>query len=46
MCAADGPTENLRYENQEHGSAKLANRLDAYPMIAALPERHLTRDLT
>lgn len=35
------PVEYLRYEDEGHGLAKLGNRLDAYPKIAAFLERHL-----
>ncbi|MGE3269156.1 MAG: alpha/beta fold hydrolase [Chloroflexota bacterium] len=35
------PVEYLRYENEGHGLAKLANKLDAYPRIADFLERHL-----
>lgn len=35
------PVEYLRYENEGHGLAKLANKLDAYPRIAAFLDRHL-----
>jgi dipeptidyl aminopeptidase/acylaminoacyl peptidase len=40
------PVEYLRYENEGHGLAKLANKLDAYPKIADFLERHLLGDLT
>jgi dipeptidyl aminopeptidase/acylaminoacyl peptidase len=35
------PVEYLRYENEGHGLAKLANKLDAYPKIADFLDRHL-----
>ena len=40
------PVDYLRYENEGHGLAKLANKLDAYPKIAAFLERHLLPDVT
>jgi dipeptidyl aminopeptidase/acylaminoacyl peptidase len=40
------PVEYLRYEDEGHGLAKLANKLDAYPKIADFLERHLLGDLT
>jgi dipeptidyl aminopeptidase/acylaminoacyl peptidase len=40
------PVEYLRYENEGHGLAKLANKLDAYPKIGDFLERHLLGDLT
>jgi dipeptidyl aminopeptidase/acylaminoacyl peptidase len=35
------PVEYLRYEDEGHGLAKLKNRLDAYPKIAAFLDKHL-----
>jgi dipeptidyl aminopeptidase/acylaminoacyl peptidase len=35
------PVEYLRYEDEGHGLIKLANRLDAYPKMAAFLDRHL-----
>jgi dipeptidyl aminopeptidase/acylaminoacyl peptidase len=35
------PVEYHRYENEGHGLAKLANKLDAYPKIADFLDRHL-----
>ncbi|HEX6710108.1 MAG TPA: prolyl oligopeptidase family serine peptidase, partial [Rubrobacter sp.] len=36
-----GTVEYLLYEDEGHGLAKLKNRLDAYPRIAAFLEEHL-----
>ncbi|MDQ3965408.1 MAG: S9 family peptidase [Actinomycetota bacterium] len=36
-----GAVEYLLYEDEGHGLAKLKNRLDAYPKIAAFLNRHL-----
>ncbi len=36
-----GQVEYLLYEDEGHGLAKLANRLDAYPRIAAFLDQHL-----
>ena len=36
-----GVVEYLLYEDEGHGLAKLKNRLDAYPKIAAFLDRHL-----
>jgi dipeptidyl aminopeptidase/acylaminoacyl peptidase len=36
-----GTVEYLLYEDEGHGLAKLANRLDAYPKIAAFLDEHL-----
>jgi dipeptidyl aminopeptidase/acylaminoacyl peptidase len=36
-----GSVEYLLYEDEGHGLAKLANRLDAYPKIAAFLDGHL-----
>jgi dipeptidyl aminopeptidase/acylaminoacyl peptidase len=36
-----GAVEYLLYEDEGHGLAKLANRLDAYPRIAAFLDEHL-----
>ena len=36
-----GAVEYLLYEDEGHGLAKLKNRLDAYPKIAAFLDRHL-----
>lgn len=38
-----GAVEYLLYEDEGHGLAKLKNRLDAYPKIAAFLDEHLTR---
>ena len=38
-----GTVEYLLYEDEGHGLAKLKNRLDAYPRIAAFLEEHLAR---
>jgi dipeptidyl aminopeptidase/acylaminoacyl peptidase len=35
------PVEYLRYEDEGHGLAKLKNRLDAYPKMAAFLNKHL-----
>ena len=35
------PVEYLLYEDEGHGLAKLKNRLDAYPKIAAFLDEHL-----
>ena len=35
--------EYLRYDDEGHGLVRLANRLDAYPQVAAFLERHLLR---
>ena len=40
------PVEYLRYENEGHGLAKLENKLDAYPKIAAFLDRHLGAEVT
>jgi dipeptidyl aminopeptidase/acylaminoacyl peptidase len=40
------PVEYRRYENEGHGLAKLANKLDAYPRIADFLDRHLGVGLT
>jgi dipeptidyl aminopeptidase/acylaminoacyl peptidase len=37
-----GTVEYLLYEDEGHGLAKLANRLDAYPKIAAFLDEHLS----
>jgi dipeptidyl aminopeptidase/acylaminoacyl peptidase len=34
--------EYLLYEDEGHGLAKLKNRLDAYPKIAAFLDEHLS----
>ncbi len=36
-----GVVEYLLYEDEGHGLAKLGNRLDAYPRIAAFLDEHL-----
>ena len=36
-----GKVEYLLYEDEGHGLAKLKNRLDAYPKIAAFLDEHL-----
>ena len=36
-----GSVEYLLYEDEGHGLARLGNRLDAYPKIAAFLDRHL-----
>jgi len=36
-----GAVEYLLYEDEGHGLAKLKNRLDAYPRIAAFLDRHI-----
>jgi dipeptidyl aminopeptidase/acylaminoacyl peptidase len=38
-----GAVEYLLYEDEGHGLAKLKNRLDAYPKIAAFLDEHLVR---
>ena len=38
-----GVVEYLLYEDEGHGLAKLKNRLDAYPKIAAFLDEHLAR---
>ena len=38
-----GTVEYLLYEDEGHGLAKLKNRLDAYPKIAAFLDEHLGR---
>jgi dipeptidyl aminopeptidase/acylaminoacyl peptidase len=35
-----GAVEYLLYEDEGHGLAKLKNRLDAYPKIAAFLDEH------
>jgi len=37
------PVEYLRYQDEGHGLAKLKNRLDAYPRVAAFLDTHLSR---
>jgi dipeptidyl aminopeptidase/acylaminoacyl peptidase len=37
-----GAVEYLLYEDEGHGLAKLTNRLDAYPKIAAFLDEHLS----
>jgi dipeptidyl aminopeptidase/acylaminoacyl peptidase len=37
-----GVVEYLLYEDEGHGLAKLKNRLDAYPKIAAFLDEHLS----
>jgi dipeptidyl aminopeptidase/acylaminoacyl peptidase len=39
-----GVVEYLLYEDEGHGLAKLKNRLDAYPKIAAFLDENLARD--
>jgi dipeptidyl aminopeptidase/acylaminoacyl peptidase len=39
-----GTVEYLLYEDEGHGLAKLANRLDAYPKIARFLDMHLADD--
>jgi dipeptidyl aminopeptidase/acylaminoacyl peptidase len=39
--AQGGEVEYLRYEDEGHGIVRRANRLDAYPRVAAFLERHL-----
>ncbi len=39
-----GKVEYLLYEDEGHGLAKLKNRLDAYPRIAAFLDQHLARN--
>jgi dipeptidyl aminopeptidase/acylaminoacyl peptidase len=39
-----GRVEYLLYEDEGHGLAKLKNRLDAYPRIAAFLDEHLVGD--
>ncbi|MBX6762626.1 MAG: S9 family peptidase [Rubrobacteraceae bacterium] len=39
-----GVVEYLLYEDEGHGLARLKNRLDAYPRIAAFLDRHLMAD--
>jgi dipeptidyl aminopeptidase/acylaminoacyl peptidase len=46
LRALGRPVEYLRYENEGHGLAKLANKLDAYPKIGDFLERHLLREMT
>jgi dipeptidyl aminopeptidase/acylaminoacyl peptidase len=36
-----GDVTYLRYEDEGHGLVRLANRIDAYPQVAAFLERHL-----
>jgi dipeptidyl aminopeptidase/acylaminoacyl peptidase len=38
-----GAVEYLLYEDEGHGLAKLKNRLDAYPKIAAFLDEHFAR---
>lgn len=38
-----GTVEYLLYEDEGHGLARLKNRLDAYPRIAAFLDEHLSR---
>ena len=35
------PVEYLRYDDEGHGLVKLANKLDAYPKVAAFLDKHL-----
>jgi dipeptidyl aminopeptidase/acylaminoacyl peptidase len=37
------PVEYLRYEDEGHGLAKLKNRLDAYPKMAAFLDKYLKK---
>jgi dipeptidyl aminopeptidase/acylaminoacyl peptidase len=39
-----GTVDYLLYEDEGHGLAKLKNRLDAYPKIAAFLDRHLAAE--
>ena len=39
--AQGGEVEYLRYEDEGHGIVRRANRLEAYPRVAAFLERHL-----
>ncbi len=39
--ARGGDVTYLRYEDEGHGLVRLANRVDAYPQVAAFLERHL-----
>ncbi|MDX6381504.1 MAG: hypothetical protein QOI57_2528 [Rubrobacteraceae bacterium] len=42
VCEHGGVVEYLFYEDEGHGLAKLKNRLDAYPKIAAFLDEHLS----
>ena len=42
--AHGGAVEYLLYEDEGHGLAKLKNRLDAYPKIAAFLDEHLAHE--
>jgi dipeptidyl aminopeptidase/acylaminoacyl peptidase len=42
VCEHGGVVEYLLYEDEGHGLAKLKNRLDAYPKIAAFLDEHLS----
>ncbi|HET9965696.1 MAG TPA: S9 family peptidase [Rubrobacter sp.] len=42
--ANSGTVDYLLYEDEGHGLAKLKNRLDAYPKIAAFLDRHLAAE--
>jgi pimeloyl-ACP methyl ester carboxylesterase len=41
LQAREAPVEYLRYEDEGHGIARLVNRLDCYPRVAAFLQRHL-----
>jgi dipeptidyl aminopeptidase/acylaminoacyl peptidase len=46
LRALGRPVDYLRYEDEGHGLAKLANKLDAYPKIGDFLVQHLLADLT
>ena len=41
LQARSAPVEYLRYEDEGHGIARLPNRLDCYPRVAAFLQQHL-----
>jgi dipeptidyl aminopeptidase/acylaminoacyl peptidase len=41
LRARNASVEYLRYEDEGHGIARLPNRLDCYPRVAAFLQRHL-----
>jgi dipeptidyl aminopeptidase/acylaminoacyl peptidase len=43
LRARGAPVEYLRYEDEGHGIARLVNRLDCYPRVAAFLQRNLSQ---
>jgi dipeptidyl aminopeptidase/acylaminoacyl peptidase len=41
LRAREREVQYLRYEDEGHGLVRLANRIDAYPRVAAFLEQHL-----